>query len=1357
MHFRIPHIWIHLFLLCLPYFLKAQADTRFRHFGKLEGLSQNSVFGIAQDGRGVMWFGTREGLNEYDGYRFKIHRHEKGNPASIPSDDIRTLAYDEHRNCLWIGTTNGLARHDFSTGKWERFGEKGANPDLQSFDIVRHIMVDEKDHVWVSTSNSLNLLRTGSESFIRLDLPTSFGRDIKVAFEDEQRIWVGTEKGLYLYPEKENWESRPLVASEVFPELSPLEGFHLKTINQRKKGEFWFGTQSNGIWRWEKEASELTPFQFQEDNPNSLSHNNIRTADVTKDGTLWVGTFVGLNLYLPEGENFRRFQSDDFNSNGLRNSSIRSVFMDNQENLWVGTYYGGVHYLNEEFSRFEIFRHRPGVNSLSFDVVSSFAETPSGDLWIGTEGGGLNYYDKNTGLFSFLKESDGLKGSNVKALCLDESSLFVGMFQNGLYQLDTESRRVRHFPHDPAEPNSISHDNVYALLKDGDTLWIGTYGGGLNRMEIKDGTFTRFASLHTNAGSLASNWVRCLLKSPDGGLWVGTDDGLNEALGYENGQLNFRQHLEDIKVYSMIYHQGKIWVGSFGQGLISFDPKSGKSRLFTQEDGLPGNSILGILPDEKGNLWLSTNNGISRFNLEREVFTNYSHSDGLENLEFNYNAFYQSQSGHFLFGGTSGFTRFHPDDLQPSTIAPPIIFTGLRAFNREIEAGGADGLLEKPLDETEEITFQYGDANFTIHFAAMDFANPSGNRFAYRMVGLNEDWTNVSGRPEATYTLQQEGQYTFELKAANKDGVWNPETRFLRVRVLPPPSRTWWAYLIYLSLLGLMIAAAVRIVKLRQSNKMGKLEKEQQAAMHQMKMRFFTNVAHEFRTPLTLIIGPLDDLVKGGSFEGNSSTKKRLNTIHSNAQRMLDLVNQLLTFRKMEEGHEPMQVRETELFGFLKNIFDSFVDHAAMRHIDYEFIGEELKEAVWLDHEKMSKVLFNLLSNAFKFTPDGGEIKMVVKQFAKEICIEVTDKGPGIDPAFHDQVFQRFYEKTPSERPSQIKGTGIGLSLSRQLVMLHHGRLELESQLERGSVFKVYLPLGKDHFDSKDFAKEVQMEVANLPSVTLPSMAEVSEEQAASNGQTGQPLLLIVEDNPEVQAYLIGIFAEEYKVSSAANGEEGLRKAVKEQPDLILSDVMMPKMNGFELCEKLKTELSTSHIPIILLTARTTLDDRIEGLETGADDYISKPFHPNELRLKVRNRLTQRQRLRAQFEKSPTFSPKEITVTSADEEFLNRLIELVEANINNPQFKIEQFAQELAVSRALLFTKIKALTNFTPKNFLKSFRLKRAAQLLESGKLNVSEVAYQVGFKEPKYFSKVFHKEYGCSPSEYSARHRSEV
>lgn len=1348
MHFRLAILL--LFFCFLGTELIAQSSLmRFRHLGKKDGLTQNAVFTIAQDNRGVMWFGTREGLNSYNGYNFKIYQSGANNNQGLLYNDVRYLAYDQQKDALWIGGEKGLSRLNFPTGQFRHYYNSDSTQSSIRNNDIQTIFLDSKNRVWIGTPIGIDVLEPNKKDFEPRNYQHQQELLTSAFLEDGENMWVGTQTGLFIISEG---KPTPFPATNFFPELASISPLFVKSIQKVGEYQYWFGTEENGVFLWEKDKRKLTPFQYNAKDPNSLSNNNVRCISVSKNGTLWVGTFFGLNKYLPAKKEFQRILTNDYQEDGLRNTSIRSIFIDNRDNLWVGTYYAGINYLNEEYGRFQIYTHQAGTNSLSFNVVSSFAETPEGNLWIGTEGGGLNFWDKKTGLFQKFsgQSSQNQIGSNVKTLLLDGVNLFIGNFREGLKQYNTHSKTLKHWRHHPDSTNTLSNDNVYALLKDQSNLWIGTFGGGLDILNLETNQFTNYQNDPLDSNSLSSNLVRAIIKTKSNQFWVGTGDGLNQVQFTENQIIKITRFLPGVKVYVLQEINGLIWIGTFGEGLFCFNPKENTYQAFTTADGLPGNSILGILQDQTGDIWLSTNNGISRYDYTKKSFTNYSHSDGLETLEFNYNAFYQTLEGDILFGSTHGFTRFNPNQLKTNSQAPNLIFTDLIAFNRSIEVQGADGLLAKPIDQTEKITFNYGEANFTLRFAALDYTNPSGNRYAYRMRGLTHEWTYVTGKPEATYTLQQEGNYTFELRGSNKDGVWNESIKQLKIRVRPPLSRTWWAYLIYFAMAVIGILGLTRFVQLRASYKLEKLEKERQEALHQMKLRFFTNVAHEFRTPLTLIIGPLEKLLQSTNIREQSYYQNQLMTIYSNAQRMLNLVNQLLTFRKMEAGHDPLKIKAVELQGLIQKTYNAFCDYAQTNEVTYDLQLPEEPIQVWIDVEKIEKVLFNLLSNAFKFTPNGGHITLSFQEKENQVEIKVKDSGRGIAPELHKQIFQRFYEKNNTQSENLIKGTGIGLALSRQLVELHQGQLMVDSQAGQGACFTITLNKGKEHFKAKNFHIE-DFKLAPLPTNELVSTNTIESPVIENKIRPKNPNLkiLIVEDNSEVLAFIQSIFLGDYQVITATDGLKGLEQAKKEMPDLILSDVMMPRMNGIDLCRTLKTNITTSHIPVLLLTARTLIDDRLEGLEMGADDYLTKPFHPNELQLKVRNILKQRQKMRERFSEAKEFTPKSVTVTSSDEQFLQDLIELVESNIDNPDFKIEQFAQELAVSRALLFIKIKALTNMTPKNFLKSFRLKRATQLLETGKLNISEIAYSVGFKEPRYFSKVFQKEFGHSPSQF--------
>ncbi|MEL7534438.1 MAG: hybrid sensor histidine kinase/response regulator transcription factor, partial [Bacteroidota bacterium] len=655
------------------------------------------------------------------------------------------------------------------------------------------------------------------------------------------------------------------------------------------------------------------------------------------------------------------------------------------------------------------------------------------------------------------------------------------------------------------------------------------------------------------------------------------------------------------------------------------------------------------------------------------------------------------------------------------------------------------GLLSRSLNHTESLHFGHKEANFTLQFSALDYSNPQGNQYAFRMDGIDNDWQYHVGQQSATYTIQQEGEYIFHLKGANNEGIWNPVERQIRIVVNPPPWRTWWAYLLYIISLGLIVFAIIRFVRLRHSYQLEKITKQKQEEAYQMKLRFFTNITHEFRTPLTLIIGPLQDLLD--THELSAKVQKQLFAVERNAQRLLSLVNQLLDFRKLEAEHRQVEAAQGNFVRFLREVYLSFLGLAQRQDISYQFDTDAEEYILWYDRDKMEKVFYNLLSNAFKFTPAGGQISVIIRPKGGKLEVKITDTGPGIAPELHEQIFERFFER--SAKQQNTDGIGIGLAYTRQLLELHSAQIEIESDGKTGSTFLIRIPMGKKHFNPQDLLNDFRNSEDSSHYATLtPAPTKVPKTQTASGAK-----LLVVEDNPEVRAYIEQIFEGEYRLLFAENGVEGYTLAREQLPDLIISDVMMPKMDGISFCTQIKTDLNTSHIPVLLLTARTAMIFRIEGLETGADDYITKPFSSHELRLKVRNQLKVRHLLWDRFARTRDFNPKEVSVTTADERFLSNLMDTCEKQLGNPDFNMESFADELAVSRPLLFSKVKALTGQTPNNFLKSIRLKRAVQLLEKGGLGISEIAYLVGFRDPRYFSKVFQKEHKMTPTEYARSH----
>lgn len=1320
------------------------------------------MFAIAQDSAGFLWFGTRDGLNKYDGSRFVVYRSGTA-PESVAGSDVRALYTDPLDGKLWVGTRSGLSKYDAATDKFTSFRHEDGNAESLTSNDIKSIYRDQSGRLWVGTSSGLNLLREDTNTFTGFNLGGSrtngLANPIEFITETAKgELLIGTNRGLFQLGAAAG--AKEVGAAELnFTEVPLLRGLYLTCSLEDQKGNLWLGTRNDGVLYWDPTESTLIRYRNEEDNPGSLSGNSIRDVSMTEDGDLWVGTFNGLNLLKAGQTNFLRYVKTDTGNGDLMDNSIRTLLTDRAGSLWIGTYYGGVHHLDDGYNHFSNFRNRTYENSISTNVVSSFAEEPGGRLWIGTEGGGLNFFDPSTNLFGRYQaeEIPGTPyiGTNIKELVLENDELWIGTFQSGISRLHLPTGEIRRYEHDPQDATSLANNNVYNLHREGDLMWVITYGSGLDILHLPTGTFRHFPHDPEIPGSLNDDLARSILRTRDGTIWIGTEKGLNRAVVNGRGlPQRFEHFFQNKSIYWL--HQGQgttIWLGTFSSGLIAFDYATGATRQYTTADGLPDNSIFAILESDDGAMWLSTGNGLTRFDPLQESFTNYDASNGLENLEYNFNAAYRLRTGELLFGGINGFTSFNPDNIRPSRFVPPIVFTHLDHNNLPVGIGDEDGLLTTELDKMRRLTFKYNEANFTIGFAALDYFSPENNQYAYLLEGVDRDWNYTSGQGEATYTLQREGLYKFRLRGANSDGIWSETIREIDIRVLPPAWRTWWAYLLYFTLAGLTVFALVHFLRLRHKVQLQEVAKRQQDELMEMKLRFFTNITHEFRTPLTLIIGPLRQLLSRKTHD--EDTGRQLSLINKHSERLLNLVNQVLTFRKLATDHEEIEPVEYELPAFLSSVFESFAETARLRRIDYQLNVTEVSALAWFDADKMEKVVYNLLSNAFKFTPEGGRITVSLSAKKDRYLIKVRDSGVGIDPAIQEDIFKRFYEKSTGQQ-SAIKSSGIGLAISRQMVELHHGRIYVAEKgmgADAGAEFVVELLKGKTHFKGIPLGREVRPDFTrqlHLPQAVVPEDTVVREPEPIPTELPGQALtLLIVDDNEEIRTYVQNIFKDSYRVITASTGVEGLERVRSDKPDLVVSDVMMPEMDGLTFCHHVKTDLAISHIPIILLTARTAEPLRLEGLRTGADDYLTKPFHPEELQLRVRNILQSKQRAKQKFARSLSLDPAEVTVTNADEMFLESALATVEEHMGDEHFKVDQFAAALAVSRSLLFTKLKALTGQTPNNFIKTLRLKRAAQLLETGQVNVSEVAYQTGFRDPKYFRRLFKAHFNELPSRF--------
>lgn len=1321
--------------------IKAQEGLNFRSFAKKEGLSQSTVFSIAQDSIGYMWFGTRNGLNRFDGLEMKVYQHQPGDSLSLPENEIRSLYYDKLSNGLLVGTTKGLARFDHSLHSFTRYDLLQAKKNSESI-TIRAIRRDAKNHLWVASSEGLFLQKFGSDNFQHVSYKSSSIDSWSLFADEEGRLWIGSSKGLLSGFFNEDQELTIEDTKKLNPSLEVLADHRIGAIKKDKEGSFWLGTEGNGLFVWKPASDSLFHFPIDKYSKSAISYETIRAINIDEKGNIWVGSRQGLNIIDPKSHRVRQFFYEKSRSESISDNSIRSIFFDSNTAVWVGTYYGGVNYSNPNLSRFMHFEPELGKNSLNFPVVSSFCELGEGKFLIGTEGGGINTFNRNS-----LEFSDAINAAvpelaelNIKCMLRQGDIIWIGTYSYGLISYNMATQKHKIYKHDPNDSYSISSDNIYGLIADGDKLWIASFGGGLALMDTQSGTFTSWQHKKEDPQSLTDNRLRALIIDETDRFWIGTDNGLNMVRVEEIPSNKFQSFLLGKRINALRQSKsGNIWVGTYQDGIFLLNTKGEVLKRYGLENGLPSLSIFGIIEDGHNAVWFSTNHGIAKLDLRDESITAYNNSDGLKTLEFNFNAQHRSKQKEIYFGSTKGFTIFNPQKIKINTFVAPIAFNFLKLGAEEIQVNGSDQILTTSINNTQEINLPYDRSDFTLSFAALDFQNPAHNYFSYKLEGIDKEWKVQRGLSSVNYTIQKEGSYVFNLKVANSDGIWNPTIKKLRINVLPPFWRTKWAYFLYFSLCALAAFGLYRLIKLQRKLRYEEIEKKHQKALNESKLRFFTDITHEFRTPLTLILGPVEELINGR----DERYQEKLKSIRQNTQRLLTLINQLMDFRRLDNQHLSLNREKIELNSFLNEMWTSFKELADEKQIDFKLYATEKPVLLSVDQEKLKKVFFNILSNAFKFTPQKGQIFIETLIQTGSLSIKVKNTGKQIKAEHRDKIFDRFFESN-EKSTSKIKGSGIGLSLSRKLIELHGGKLYLEQNSNwKGACFRLDLPIHP--FEANQEEKLGELEENEFSE--LSANFQVFEHPSGKRAR-----ILLVEDNPEILAYVEDLMSDFYEVYIANDGREGVEMAQEIMPDLVISDIMMPHKSGTDLCRELKGNFSTSHIPVILLTAKTTKEAEILGLETGADKYIKKPFHPYELHLHIKNLLELKYRIRYNFGKLLKLEPDKLVFSSEDDLFLQNAMKLIEANIDKSDFKIEDFARAMGVSRALLFIKLRALSNLTPNNFVKKVRLKRAAQMLEDTRKTVAEISYMVGFQDPKYFSKCFKSSYGETPNEFRKR-----
>jgi signal transduction histidine kinase/ligand-binding sensor domain-containing protein/DNA-binding response OmpR family regulator len=1376
MNLYTKYLLLTLIFLAAEQSIAQPAQYKFLKIDVNKGLSHNQPNCFLKDSKGFMWIGTNFGLDRYDAYRVKVFLNDKRDTSSISINQISSLMEDPDGR-IWAGSIHGGMITSIYNPTTESF-INNISSIYKNYGIpagsVTSIVKDSKGFFWfVHESQGLfryNPLehKSAAVAYATKDSLALTSLQVSSFVEDgEGNFWLIQRDGTL---KKLSGKAHAVIYQNNFlKEWAKGKSFTYRLMCDRD-GDIWvFPLNSNyGIFYFDVSNGVIHPITEKSEGWK-LNKNIVRGIVEDNQGLIWVGTdHGGVNVIDKKQKTITYILSNPANDLSLSNNSITDIYKDYEGIIWIGTYKNGLCYYHENIVRFPLYRRGLENNGLQFDEMNKFAEDDKGNLWLGTNGGGLIYFDRKKNTYKQYRHNpsdpNSLSNDVIVSLCLDsEKTLWIGTYYGGLNSFD--GKKFTHFKHNPKDTASISDDSPWEILEDSKgTIWIGTFHNGLDVLDKKTKTFKHFPVGRPN--SIHSSYVSELVEDTHGDIWIGTGYGI-DVLEKETGkfvhylnQNTGSNGLSNNSILSILQDgRERIWVGTF-DGLNLFDPQKKSFTSFYQKDGLPHNTILDLLEDKKGNLWMSTPNGISNLLIEKKKtdgspsyqFKNYDESDGLQGRQFIENAALRTRSGELVFGGTSGFNIFHPEKIIANKNMPATVLTDFQVFNKSVAIGELiDGhtILSKSISATKAVVLPRSANILSIEFASLNFFHPDKSSYLYRLEGFNPNWTATDGKSRiVTYTNLDPGDYVFRVKSSNSDGVWNTNEVMLRITILPPFWKTKIAFAIYLLLMlgALLLSRKVIVARERLKYKITH-ERQEAQRMHEldvMKMRFFTNVSHEFRTPLTLILTPLEKMMQANA---EPPQPGQLQLIHRNAKRLLNLVNQLLDFRKLEVQEIKLNISEGDIIAFIHDTVTSFSDLSEKKNIRLDFNSSLNMLETTFDQDKIEKIMFNLLSNAFKFTPENGSVGVTVKEIEKAnemaLEIQVKDTGIGIPQNKQGKIFERFFQ---NDLPSSVinQGSGIGLSITKEFVRLHEGTITVDSEVGKGSCFTVVLPL-KNVFS-------IENRSSNFP--LLNSNAMPTDDSSDPANKTKLPTLLLVEDNEDFRFYIKENLRFQYHIVEAKDGQDGWEKVLSSFPDLIVSDVMMPHMNGIELCKKVKQDQRVSHVPIILLTARTAEEQKLEGFESGADDYVTKPFNFEILQWRIKNLIHQRELFQKDFRSKMEVKGSKIAITSLDEKLIHRAIACVEAKIDDPDFSVENLSHELGMSRVHLYKKLSALTGKSPIEFIRLLRLQRAKQLLSGSQLTVSEVAYQVGFNNPKYFAKYFKEEFGILPSAYMAQHK---
>ncbi len=1317
-------IWMSCFL-CLA---ETNENNNY-YFSKINGesgLSQNNVKSIIQDSYGFMWFGTRNRLNRYDGTSMKIfdcydHVLKKGN------NNIAILFEDKNKN-LWIGTDKGIFIFDPVYEKFSFFNDSTSSK-IKITDWVADIRSDSEDNIWIIIPNQgLFRYHTSSRKLMfysigNTKLPDQ-GNPQCICIEQNGMVWVGTNGGgVYLYNKSSDSFTQYLGDNNG----STLKDENIYTMCDSGE-ELVIGIHEGKLRKLNKRKNTLSDVDAPE------VHFKIIRHVVKINDELWVGTQGGLFVINELRKTVKHIHEDPMDPHSLSDNVIEQIYKDKENGVWLGTRFGGVNYLPNRGTKFERFVPLSTNNSISGKRIRELKEDSKGNIWIATDDAGLNIYNPQTGFFKRIGKEDGLSLNNnniILGMLLENDRAWIGLFKNGLDIIKLPGFSIRHYS---GKELNLNEASIYAIMEDRyGKIWIGNgwgiFVGNKDKMEFRQ------------IDKFGLNYIHDIMEDSEGYIWVASlggglfkyDQKNDQVIHYLNN-VNDSTSLSSNSISSITETStGEIWLSTDRGGICCYNKEHDNFTSYSIKNGFPDDVAYKILEDKEQNLWFGTNKGLVKFNPQTKAIKIFTQNEGLPGNQFNYMSALASSTGKFYFGGLKGLVAFDPYQFRENTFIPPVYITKLTIFNEEINLNAENSPLKKSILHTKKIILNHDQSYIGFDFVALSYIEPIANKYAYKMENIDKDWIYTNNNHSVSYAKLPPGKYIFHVKGTNNDGVWNETGTSIELEILPP----WWQSgiatiiysLLFISFIYYCIYYFKKRTERRHVEKQKLYETEKEKELYSSKVEFFTNIAHEIRTPVTLINGPLEALMDI-EFE-DPEVRKSLSIMSKNTSELLNLINQLLDFRKVDSNKFLVNISNTNITRLLKDVYSRFELSAfhQKRTITLLLPPQEVYAAV--DKEALMKILNNLLSNALKYSEQCIEVELLIEEH--HLLILVKNDGELIPQELSKKIFDPFYQLKKDQ--NNTSSSGIGLSLAKSLAELHHGDLYFEEK-DKMNVFIVKLPL--------ESSESIVVEKEKIPDNEY-----ILEDHDDKGEKHHAEVILVVEDNLEMLKFISGKLQKQFAVEKATNGEEALKILEEKNINLVLSDVMMPRMDGFELCKQIKANLEYSHVPVVLLTAKNDLESKIRGLEMGADAYVEKPFSMGHLIIQLTTLLNNRKREKEAFMRKPFLPIQNIGMNKADEQFVQKVMDIIQENITDSNFNVERLAESVYMSRSSLHRKIKALTELTPIDFIRLVRLKKAAELIQSGQYRIGEVCYLVGINSSSYFIKLFQKQFGMTPKEF--------